>query len=1813
MMKLQTSLINIRYAVGVMLAMSAVIAVLIGNSNISHATHGGDVTLTLSAPEDVSEADATFVATLVAGHGTITGSTDVRVDVSGDPSLTLPEDRTFGVTVHAENNSTFTQAVGFTNGVAASGKRVVTLSLQSPLPDGFTTTTQSVKVTIHDDEDTKATGNPVIVLRQDPDGPGDGDYDNVVDGSPNDGDTDNGPFSLKAEAVVGGNVSVGDFLVANLSGIGDKDGLDDARGSDNKLGVVSGGRIATNATGAVNSDGEGDADNVNYQWTRINGEDDDTSSETDDESIDNSNHPRYQVATEDIGKYLKVEAIIADDAHATNVDNDNLDRTLAERTIYSSTVYVPPVLRILTDDTDDPDADDKKAAVSESGQLTFYVRAVNTSLASPGLTLDTEIKTTSGPTDIDLPSTKSVTLVGQTVTVNVGFSNRTNAQGPRVVTVSLPESIDGYKIDAEYNTVTFTIHDDEDTKATGNPVIVLRQDPDGPGDGDYDNVVDGSPNDGDTDNGPFSLKAEAVVGGKVSVGDVLVADLGAIADKDGLVTAKGSDEALGVVTNRKIATNATGGVNSDGIGDGANVNYQWTRIIGEDDDTSGGGDDENIGTDHPRYVVVDADIGKYLKVEAIINDDAHAAGFTRTEAERTIYSSTVFVPPTLSISTTQTYPTSATADQDVTEDSTGPLSFYVVANAALSADLTLSNIGVAVEGKDDINLPKTATATIDISASPTVSTIVSLNFDDRAGAQGQRIVTISLPNAVDGFAIDEDHNSLTFVIHDNEDSDATPASGGPVLNVLGDNKQIGTTDNYERAATAAPAKIGVGAVLVADLKAIADDDGLVKASGDDGVMGVVVKGKVKTAQNGVVSATADDSTNDDHKASYSWGTLAENGDFTAFATAVTTPSLTVTTDHLGDTLAVQVSFKDDAHGEGTSPSITRADETRVSNGVKIASTLTISTPTDVSEAAEKVVVTVNVNGAAPTSNLTVSGIVIGDPDGIVEPTTVDVTVNASATSGEADVDFTTSTAADGPETITVTLPSSVDGYIIGSPNTSTTTIHDAQNSSATGRALVYRVNNIDFDGDGIYVGQLHGGVGPVAAGYTLIAKLTGPGPNAIVDADGLVKAKGKDGYLGVVSGSSNTIDLVTPTSATSAPDTTDTDAKGLTYQWGMLSDTDNDGESDDFTAFTGTSNGERTVAYTIQPGDVGSTIAVRVRIEDDATQAITPGRDFVEEFVSHGVKVANTINIRLVNNRDRDFEELDEGESVTIRVSRTGATTDPVTVPLNKHSWPSATAGSEIPTSVTIAATASFAEFTYTAPAVTGRQFIGVWLNDASDNENWPPNYAAHSWYNGVDLAIKDGVNNLPTVTASTLTINNASPQIGDVLIATLTEINDLDLDPRYDIEVTFTWYAGSSAIPGSTTKATYPGDSAASRVVTDTYTVGRDDAGAQISVKVQYNDGCSETDDRVWWDRLCSAGTMETITSAATAAVEDPKIPLGGLISEIKPGIRDVTVSGGDTVSLSVDVYGLQDKQDQKLAGEGVITWSAVNGTITAVKGTSAKVNYKASSTPGSDTITATVGKADCRPADEKMRAEKCSATIPVKVRRPSPPQPEDEAPVNPATIPSILADGSGNQYEVFTPVEGGTFDQGEGYWLTAESGDVPNGEVIGVRMSDDGAASNMGMTHQRYTLGGNMYGIHVVDAAGSSISSYVLDDPAQVCVPLPAELASNISKVALVALNADDTLTILSSSVKLGSSGTSVCGNISTLPASVAVGTSGAPDAIPTATPEPTPEPPDTGGTAPSDSNGMLVWAILLGLAITGVGTVLAMARRRRSSSQS
>ncbi len=335
--------------------------------------------------------------------------------------------------------------------------------------------------------------------------------------------------------------------------------------------------------------------------------------------------------------------------------------------------------------------------------------------------------------------------------------------------------------------------------------------------------------------------------------------------------------------------------------------------------------------------------------------------------------------------------------------------------------------------------------------------------------------------------------------------------------------------------------------------------------------------------------------------------------------------------------------------------------------------------------------------------------------------------------------------------------------------------------------------------------------------------------------------------------------------------------------------------------------------------------------------------------------------------------------------------------------------------------------------------------------------------------------------------------------------------------------------------------------------------------------------------------------------------------ISRLAPAVKSLTVSPGDRVRLWVDVYGLQDVLDNSLGDDVTFDWSVSpsGGSFEEVEPSAdtdsdadeREIVFTAPSSPGRYVVKASLDSSECDDGDGLF--DGCVAEIEVTVRRPSQPAEPTPMPVNPdGEIPSILVDSAGNQYEVFTPEGGGSFD-GETFSIVAPSSAVSNGEYIGVRMHAAGTASNLGMTHQRYTLGDNRYAIAVVDAEGNPVASYLLNNPAKICLPLPAELSKNISKVAIVANNPDSTLTVLASTIRITASGTEVCGNVSQLPVSVAVGKLGAPASLPTPTPEPTPEPPETGGASPPAT--AILWLLLLGAALTTVSAFVMIGSKR------
>ena len=341
--------------------------------------------------------------------------------------------------------------------------------------------------------------------------------------------------------------------------------------------------------------------------------------------------------------------------------------------------------------------------------------------------------------------------------------------------------------------------------------------------------------------------------------------------------------------------------------------------------------------------------------------------------------------------------------------------------------------------------------------------------------------------------------------------------------------------------------------------------------------------------------------------------------------------------------------------------------------------------------------------------------------------------------------------------------------------------------------------------------------------------------------------------------------------------------------------------------------------------------------------------------------------------------------------------------------------------------------------------------------------------------------------------------------------------------------------------------------------------------------------------------------------------VPLGGIvnaqtpepvgsISSVSASTPSLTLTVGDTVVLSISVVGRQDVEDSSLASEVDINWSASGGTLSDdADGTS--VSYTAPSEPGNYTVTAS-------PSSECIgAASECTAIFRISVRRQGETTGPGAPPRNPdGEIPALLADSERAQYAVFTPEEGGTFN-GDGFWIDAPVGIVPNGEIIGVRMHDVGDASNAGMTEHRYTLGGRKYAISAIDASGATVDLYTLEGPAMVCVPLPAKLRSNISSVGLVSVSENNgaELSALTAWVRV-SPNLVVCGNVSVFPAVIAASIPGPPPPLPTATPEPAPILPVTGGAAPNSSS-TFGWILLVGITFVAFVAIGISRRRARS----
>ena len=348
--------------------------------------------------------------------------------------------------------------------------------------------------------------------------------------------------------------------------------------------------------------------------------------------------------------------------------------------------------------------------------------------------------------------------------------------------------------------------------------------------------------------------------------------------------------------------------------------------------------------------------------------------------------------------------------------------------------------------------------------------------------------------------------------------------------------------------------------------------------------------------------------------------------------------------------------------------------------------------------------------------------------------------------------------------------------------------------------------------------------------------------------------------------------------------------------------------------------------------------------------------------------------------------------------------------------------------------------------------------------------------------------------------------------------------------------------------------------------------------------------------------------------------------INSISPEITEVSIQAGGTVRLSVDIIGLADEQDNDIANAAgsdlIFRWSE---TSTATGGSFADPNherrviYTAPGLPGTYTVMAEAQPDGvCRDhhatdfgITDADRAD-CQATFTVRVSRaPDTPEPEP-APVNAPGLPATsLTDNAGTAYAVFLPVQGGTFT-GEGITVTAQPGAVPDLTHVGVSASAAGAvpAPTPG---SRFTLAGMFFDINgVIQNGAAPVTGYTFDDPISACLPLPDAYRGSVAQVVLVERKSDGSLGVLATKIRQSGGGLNVCGEISNLPATVAVAKLGT---VPPPPPDPGPDPgdelPDTGATAPANPSWAL-WALLIGAALL-LATTAAITRARRTARRS
>ena len=340
--------------------------------------------------------------------------------------------------------------------------------------------------------------------------------------------------------------------------------------------------------------------------------------------------------------------------------------------------------------------------------------------------------------------------------------------------------------------------------------------------------------------------------------------------------------------------------------------------------------------------------------------------------------------------------------------------------------------------------------------------------------------------------------------------------------------------------------------------------------------------------------------------------------------------------------------------------------------------------------------------------------------------------------------------------------------------------------------------------------------------------------------------------------------------------------------------------------------------------------------------------------------------------------------------------------------------------------------------------------------------------------------------------------------------------------------------------------------------------------------------------------------------ATPTPPRPSFSKVLRIEPEIRGVNMRAGDAVLLEIQVYGRQDLPDQSLVGSGDVIWRIEGeGTLREPDAPNSNgevddisVLYIAPDAAGRHTITASVHDCLGRRAGESEEAvdARCSAEFSIRVLRVVRAESTPEvAPVNPAgTIPIVIPGDDGTQHSVFTPEEGGETESADGSCaLRVPIGAVPNGEYVGAAVS----VAEGELSDNRYAVRGMFCEVSVVDSDGDAITSYVLEDPAEMCIPVPPVFRSRIVDVEMAVVEEDRVAALVGSTIRIvGTTGEIVlCGMVGELPVEVAAVvpvTSSSPEQL--VTPVPSPVSPDTGGSVPGSTGALVLMLMLAGATV-------------------